>query len=119
MIPALALAIAAAMLNPAFLCVHPAVYDGDTFRCHDGPRVRVWGVNAAELRDPGGAEAKRALTRLISGKVLTCVKRGKSYDRVVALCTVDGRDVAAEMVRRGHAVDWPKYSRGRYAGVRP
>lgn len=38
-------------------------------------------------------------------------------DRVVARCrrTSDGRDIAAEMVRQGHAVDWPRYSGGEYA----
>jgi len=107
--------LASASSAEPFLCVYPAVHDGDTWTCRGGQRVRLWGVNAAELRDPGGAEAKRALNHLIAGKVLTCVPKGRSYDRTVALCTVDGHDVAEEMVRQRQAVDWPKYSRGRYA----
>jgi endonuclease YncB( thermonuclease family) len=102
-------------LAAAFLCVYPDVHDGDTFRCHDGPRVRVWGIDAPELKTPAGPASTRALRQLVAGKILTCVPKGHSYDRVVALCTVNGRDIAAEMVLGGWAVDWPKYSHGRYA----
>ena len=38
-----------------------------------------------------------------------------SYDRVVAQCLVNGRDVATEMVRRGAACDWPRFSGGHSA----
>ena len=112
MTPALAASV-------VFLCTSPAVHDGDTFRCHDGPRVRVWGIDAPELRTDAGPASRRALTHLVAGKVLICRRKGTSYDRVVALCTVRGRDVAADMVRQGQAVDWPRFSRGAYARVRP
>jgi micrococcal nuclease len=104
-----------AALAAAFLCLHPGAVDGDTLRCGDGTRVRIWGIQAPERHHPEGPASTRALSRLIAGKVLTCQPRGKSYDRVVALCTVDGRDVAAEMVRQGQAADWPRYSGGLYA----
>lgn len=103
-----------ALLAAAFICHVGPIHDGDTIRCQEGQRVRLWGVNAAELNDPGGQDARRALTRMISGKVLVCQKRGKSYDRVVALCRLNGHDIAAEMVREGFAVDWPRYSHGFY-----
>ena len=34
---------------------------------------------------------------------------------MVAVCTAAGVDVAEWMVRRGYALDWPKYSDGYYA----
>ena len=38
-----------------------------------------------------------------------------SYDRLVATCYLDdGRDIAAELVKAGLALDWPKFSRGKY-----
>lgn len=103
----------------AFLCVVGPIHDGDTFTCKEGPRVRVWGVDAPELATEAGPASRRALTRLIAGKTLECEKKGRSYDRVVARCFVDGRDVAEEMVRGGFAADWPKFSHGAYSQVRP
>ena len=38
------------------------------------------------------------------------------YGRTVALCTVAGVDLARWMVGNGHALDWPRYSKGPYAG---
>ncbi|WP_432418040.1 thermonuclease family protein [Agrobacterium tumefaciens] len=39
------------------------------------------------------------------------------YRRVVAECfRTDGANVNAWMVRNGHAVDWVRYSKGRYSG---
>lgn len=106
----------AALIGAAFVCLMPGAHDGDTFRCQDGTRVRVWGVDSPELKTPAGPAATRALANMITGHNLTCERKGKSYDRVVALCRLeDGRDIAAEMVRQGQAVDWPKFSKGYYA----
>lgn len=33
----------------------------------------------------------------------------------VAVCSIDGADIASWLVRNGHAFDWPQYSRGKYA----
>lgn len=99
-----------------FLCQAPAITDGDTWRCNDGQRVRAWGINAAEMNTPEGPPARNTMARLISGQTLSCERKGKSFNRVVALCRLpDGRDVANEMVCAGMAVDWPQFSRGRYA----
>jgi len=105
------------ILAAAFLCVMPVQTDGDTLRCDQGrgERVRLWGVDSPEAHHPGGHAATRALSQIITGKTLTCEKRGVSFNRTVARCfTPDGRDVAAEMVRAGHAVDWPAFSGGYY-----
>ena len=39
------------------------------------------------------------------------------YRRVVAICSVGGVDVAEWIVRAGLAFDWPRYSKGKYAGA--
>ena len=43
-----------------------------------------------------------------------------SYDRIVAECFLpDGRDLAAELVRSGLALDWRKFSGGKYRHLEP
>jgi endonuclease YncB( thermonuclease family) len=107
--------LAALALASAFLCANAVQIDGDTLKCASGEHVRLWGVNSPEAHDPGGPEATRALSRLVFGKTLSCQRKGRSFNRTVALCYLNGHDIAAEMVRGGWAVDWPKYSHGRYA----
>jgi endonuclease YncB( thermonuclease family) len=100
----------------ALTCTSPGVIDGDTLRCGDGTRVRLWGVNSPERHEPAGPAATRALAEIIRAQPLYCTPKGQSYERVVARCfTAKGSDVAREMVKRGHAVDWPKFSKGFYA----
>jgi len=36
------------------------------------------------------------------------------YGRTVAACSVAGADIAEWVVRDGLALDWPRYSKGRY-----
>lgn len=99
------------------LCQSPGIIDGDTFRCDGALKVRLWGVDAPERDAPGGLGATRALADLTQGQLVVCKRRGKSYDRVVAQCWVGRRDIAGALVRAGHARDWPKFSRGYYAGA--
>lgn len=98
-------------------CPSPGITDGDTFRCGGDTKIRLWGVNAPERNAAGGPAATRALAAITRGKAVVCKRKGKSYDRIVAQCWVDRRDVAADLVRQGHAVDWPRYSKGYYARV--
>ncbi|WP_332763963.1 thermonuclease family protein [Phenylobacterium sp.] len=98
------------------VCESPGLIDGDTMVCA-GERVRLWGIQAPERADPGGPAATRALAEITKGQTVICIARGRSYERVVAQCFVGDMDVAGEMVRRGQAVDWPKFSRGHYAGI--
>jgi len=91
------------------------VIDGDTVII-DKIRIRIAGIDAPELDHPFGKQSKWALVKLCKGQVVTArVKPELSYDRMVAECFLpDGRDLAAEMVRAGMALDWPKFSGGRY-----
>lgn len=94
------------------------ITDGDTLIV-DGVKIRLHGIDAPELRDSEAGLAARAhLTRLVAYSTLRCVLTGeRSYDRYVAKCRLPtGEDVAGRMVRDGWAVDWPRFSKGRYAG---
>ena len=92
------------------------ITDGDTLDA-DGLGVRLWGIDAPEQREDGGAQARDALVRITAGQDLRCIVTGADrYGRIVARCRLpDGRDPACEMVREGFARDWPRYSGGHYA----
>lgn len=112
-----ALALATpALSDPTGLivCSSPGIIDGDTMACGD-QRIRLWGIDAPERYTPAGPASTRALAEITTGQTLACKARGTSYQRTVAQCWIGKTDVAAEMVRRGHAIDYPKYSGGYYA----
>lgn len=94
---------------------HCWVIDGDTIIINK-IHIRLAGIDAPELDHPYGQNAKRALMNLCRGQVVTAVTDGStSHERAVATCTLeDGRDLSAEMVRAGLALDWGKHSGGRY-----
>ncbi|WP_081651765.1 thermonuclease family protein [Aurantimonas coralicida] len=96
------------------------VIDGDTIII-DKIHIRPAGIDAPELDHPWGERSKWALFRLCKGQVVTARLTPEfSYDRVVAECFLpDGRDLAAELVRCGLALDWPKYSGGKYRHLEP
>lgn len=92
------------------------VIDGDTIDI-SGTRIRLAGIDAPEMDHPYGKSAKWALVNLCKGQEVRAVFDGDlSHDRTVATCYLsDGRDLSAEMVRAGLAIDWPKFSRGKYS----
>jgi micrococcal nuclease len=94
------------------------VVDGDTIDIA-GTRIRLSGIDAPEMDHPYGKSAKWALVNLCKGQEVRAVFDGElSHDRTVATCFLpDGRDLSAEMVKAGMAIDWPKFSRGKYAGL--
>lgn len=96
------------------------VIDGDTVVI-DKIRIRLAGIDAPELEHPWGQKSKWALVQLCKGQTITAqIKPELSYDRMVAQCFLpDGRDLAAELVRCGLALDWPKFSGGVYKHLEP
>ncbi len=93
------------------------VRDGDTIEIGE-IAVRLQGVAAPELRQPLGREAGEAMRRLVQGRVVECRPDGsRSYDRIVAVCFLDGRDIGAWLIGRGLARDCPRYSKGRYRAI--
>jgi micrococcal nuclease len=94
------------------------VVDGDTI-CINRKTIRLSGIDAPELDHPYGERAKSAMIRLCRGQVIRAeVHEGLTHDRLVATCYLpDGRDLGAELVKMGLAVDWPKYSGGKYRAL--
>lgn len=92
-----------------------SVVDGDTIIIGK-TSIRLAGIDAPELDHPYGNNAKWALINLCKGQVIVAVMdESSSYDRAVATCYLpDGRDISAEMVKMGMAVDWTKFSGGKY-----
>lgn len=96
------------------------VVDGDTIVI-DKMHIRLAGIDAPELDHPWGQQSKWALVKLCKGETVTAhIKPEMSYDRLVAECFLpDGRDLAAELVKAGLALDWPKFSGGKYRHLEP
>lgn len=96
------------------------VIDGDTIDI-GGTRIRLAGIDAPEMDHPYGRNAKWALVNLCKGQEIRAVFDGDlSHDRTVATCYLpDGRDLSAEMVKAGMAIDWRKFSGGKYAALEP
>jgi len=96
------------------------VIDGDTIKI-GGTRIRLAGIDAPELDHPFGQNAKWTLINLCRGLSVKAVfEAGMSYDRTVATCYLpDGRDLSAEMVKAGMAIDWRKFSGGKYRHLEP
>lgn len=96
--------------------------DGDTLVV-GGIHVRLQGVAAPEIKHPGmpapelgGPEAAAFMAHLVDGQILVCDLTGeRTHRREVGICRLDGRDVAAELIKAGLARDCPRFSRGRYA----
>lgn len=96
------------------------VIDGDTIVIQK-THIRLAGIDAPELDHPWGKKAKFAMVAMCKGKVITAeVLPEVSYDRFVAKCTLpNGDDLSAELVRQGLALDWKKFSGGKYRHLEP
>lgn len=93
------------------------VRDGDTLVL-EGRAIRLQGVAAPELGHPLGAESREALRQLVAGRTVACIPDGsRTHGRIVAVCTVDGRDLGGALVAAGLARDCPRFSGGRYAAL--
>ncbi|MEZ5685225.1 MAG: thermonuclease family protein [Paracoccaceae bacterium] len=94
------------------------VTDGDTITINK-TQIRLFGIDAPELNHPYGVRAKRALMRFCKGQTIRAeVTDEDHHGRTVARCFLpDGRDLSAEMVKLGLALDWPKFSGGKYRGL--
>ena len=91
------------------------VIDGDTIVIRK-QKIRLAGIDAPELHNPYGKQAKWAMIALCKGQNVTAHLTGEtSFDRVVAKCFLDdGRDLAAEMVKQELALDIPHFPNADY-----
>ncbi|WP_339107076.1 thermonuclease family protein [Thioclava sp. GXIMD4216] len=94
------------------------VTDGDTITIRK-TQIRLFGIDAPELHHPFGKKAKWAMIRLCKGQIIRAEMTEEDvYGRAVATCFLpDGRDLSAELVKQGLAIDWPKFSGGKYSDL--
>lgn len=90
------------------------VGDGDSACLSRSPDPSTWveirlaDWFAPELHEPGGQAAKAALVRYLGQPIVCTVRRGqngstRSYDRVIAVCSIRGRGVGELMKAAGVA----------------
>jgi succinoglycan biosynthesis protein ExoI len=103
-----------------------SVSDGDTIVIND-IRIRINGVDAPERGQrcqqsrnrshPCAKEAAIALDEFLArSRPTKCALLYKDHERWVADCfRHDGKDVGEWLVANGHALDWPKFSKGKFA----
>lgn len=118
----------AALLGAALLCTSAVaapqefhgrvtrVSDGDTLWVQAQPgrkpiKVRLVGIDAPERCQAHGDAASAALRSMALGREVTVRRHATDdYGRALGTLWIDGRDVAATLVREGHA--WSADSRG-------
>ena len=90
------------------------IIDGDTFETETGDKVRLIGINAPEISDIFGQEAKEYLSKLIENKIVDlqtdsiCNVRDR-YQRLLRYVIFDGFDINKKMVSEGFAFAYLKY----------
>ncbi|MDJ0994863.1 MAG: thermonuclease family protein [Dinoroseobacter sp.] len=96
------------------------VIDGDTI-CIGRTKIRLAGIDAPEIDMPFGQKSKWAMVDLCKGQRVTVVMHGEtSYDRQVGTAYLpDGRDIGAEIIKRGLALDLAVFSGGKYREFEP
>ena len=103
-----------------FACLVVKVYDGDSFTCQGGTRVRLAAIDAPELGKcrrgrvcaPGNPRAsKAALSKLALGRTVRCRKTGTTWGRVSAWCSAGKLDLSCAQFRAGHAVRLAQFDR--------
>ncbi len=83
-----------------------SVIDGDTFRMSTGETVRLIGIDAPELSQPGGEESREYLAHLILNKGLT-LETGREdrdkYNRLLRFVYIGNLCINEEMIKQGYA----------------
>lgn len=94
------------------------VIDGDTIKIKQ-TQIRLFGIDAPEMNHPYGKKAKWAMVALCKGQTVRAeITQKDTHGRTVARCFLpDGRDLSAELVKQGLAIDWPKFSGGVYRDI--
>lgn len=92
------------------------VMDGDTIKILTSERqqikVRLYGIDAPEKKQPYGIAAKQYLADLVAGKTVQIEEHGKDrYKRVLGIVYLDGKDVNEILVLNGYAWAFTKYSK--------
>jgi endonuclease YncB( thermonuclease family) len=95
-----------------------AVVDGDTIDVirddvpdRDPIRIRLFGIDTPERRQPYYAKAKEFMAAAVFGNTVTVQPRGKHFQRLVAdVVMADGKMLTQELVRAGLAWWYEKHA---------
>ena len=92
------------------------IYDGDTITVltsqKEKIKIRLFGIDAPELKQPFGKASKRHLIDLVSKKSLNINEKGKDkYGRTLAVLYNGDQDINAQMVIDGYAWAYDKFSK--------
>ena len=106
------------------------ISDGDTIKIN-GEKIRFSGIDAPESYYKGkkqtckfeekdffcGEISKNKLIEKIGNNFVNCVleKNKDKYKRFIGECFVNGQSLSVYMVRNGYALDWPRYSKGKFS----
>lgn len=98
------------------------VVDGDSLYLVGVQRqIRLWGVDAPELKKPGYYAARNALMKKVKGKRLRCVTQDHDrYGRIVARCFMAATkgmpvlDVNEWMLKSGTAKEYCYFTKGYF-----
>ncbi len=106
------------------------ISDGDTIKVN-GEKIRFGGIDAPESYFNGkkqickleeknifcGEISKTKLIEKIGNNSVDCVleKNKDKYKRSIGECFINGESLSVYMVRNGYALDWPRYSKGKFS----
>jgi len=98
-----------------------SIIDGDTVHVlanNQDIKVRLFGIDAPERKQPYSAQSKAALAEKILGQTVEVTTHGTDrYRRTIADLYIGKRCINEEMVSEGWAWDFKRYSNGRFAGA--
>nr|WP_211437083.1 thermonuclease family protein [Campylobacter curvus] len=92
------------------------ISDGDTITIltqeKQQVKVRLYGIDAPEKKQPHGQKSKQFLANLIAGEVVEIDENGKDrYKRTIGTIYLNGADINAQMVANGYAWAYRKFSK--------
>jgi endonuclease YncB( thermonuclease family) len=92
-----------------------SVHDGDTLTLCNNTKLRLWGIDAPELKQPLGIEARDYLASLVMGKNVAMYCKDLSHQRLVCSVYYAGANINRKVVLAGLAYDDPEFSKGRFS----
>lgn len=95
-----------------------SVHDGDTITIlveKEQVKIRLFGIDTPELKQPYGKKSKQFLSNLIAGQIVEVEKNGNDrYGRTIGTIYLDGADINAQMVENGYAWAYRRFTK-KYA----
>ena len=93
------------------------ILDGDTLviarNNGEEVKVRLAGIDAPEITQDFGEQARTALDTLVLNRRVTVENKGTDpYNRVIGVITVDDEDINQKLVKDGDAWFYPDYANG-------